>query len=71
MNCTRPIQTQHNPATTTRPRGPVAPPPISKIARSALIAFTELFEIAGPGKEFEKYSGAHFRRVKDQSESSK
>lgn len=27
--------------------------------------FTELFEIAEPGKEFEKYSGAHFRRVKN------
>lgn len=26
--------------------------------------FTELFEIAEPGKEFEKYSGAHFRRVR-------
>lgn len=33
--------------------------------------FTELFEIAEPGKEFEKYSGAHFIRVKPQSESSK
>jgi len=26
--------------------------------------FTELFEIAEPGKEFEKYSGAHFFRAK-------
>ena len=26
--------------------------------------FTELFEIAAPGKEFEKYSGVHFHRVK-------
>ncbi len=26
--------------------------------------FTELFEIAEPGKDFEKYSGAHFHRVK-------
>lgn len=26
--------------------------------------FTELFEIAEPGKEFEKYSAAHFFRVK-------
>jgi hypothetical protein len=26
--------------------------------------FTELFEIAGPGKDFEKYSEAHFVRVK-------
>jgi len=26
--------------------------------------FTELFELAEPGKEFEKYSEAHFRRVK-------
>ena len=25
--------------------------------------FNELFEIAEPGKEFGKYSGAHFRRV--------
>jgi hypothetical protein len=26
--------------------------------------FTELFEIAEPGKDFEKYSGAHFLRAK-------
>jgi len=26
--------------------------------------FTELFEIAEPGKEFGKYSGAHFKRAK-------
>ena len=27
-------------------------------------SFTELFELSGPGKEFEKYSETHFMRVK-------